>query len=466
MNFFLLFLLKNSYICEYNQIHKTYAAYNTVTIYRSSLNPTSWAQNWSSKSSLETIDSYIEGAINDHYFPGAQLVIGNRDGIFYSKSYGYLDYTKRSPVDESTIYDLASCTKVLATTLATMTLIEEGQLSLDTKISDKLEGTDTLGYGDVRVKNLLYHESGFRSGVGVSTSLVKSANENIPLMARSKSATNPYQFDTRYYVAKEIIYDTAYVHGFSGRGGVQINKNRYLDLDRYQTKLDSMITAAYNPKRRGYYTYSDLNFYFLQKIIEKTTSMSLDQYLAVIYNKMDIPELGFNPKRWYSIDKIAPTEFDPLFRRDTVRGVVHDELAFVQGGVCGNAGLFGSAKSVAKICGMFLRGGVDYNGNKVVNPSTIDLFTRPKRYSSGAYHGLGFDKLDPKKFPYPSESYGHTGFTGTYFWIDPTSDLYVILLTNRINPSRTNRNLNGDYRSKMWSMIDSLNNNNKIYVER
>ncbi len=427
-----------------------------------SLSSTIQAQNFS----LEAVDSYIDSAINNRYFPGAQLVIGNREGVFYSKAYGYLDYTKKTPVDESTLYDLASCTKVLATTLATMTLIEEGRISLETKIADVIEGADTMEYADVKVKNLLYHESGFKPGVGVSTSLVRSADKDIPLLARSKSETNPYLFDTRYYVAKNITYDSTYVHGFSGRGGVRIDKNHFLDLENYRIKLDSMVSAAYNPKRRGYYSYSDLNFYFLQKIIEKTTSMSLDNYIKSIYTKMNISGLGFNPKKWYSVDKIAPTEYDPLLRRDTVRGVVHDELAFVQGGVSGNAGLFGSAQSVAQICGMFLRGGTDYNGNKVVNNSTIDLFTRPKRYSSGAVHGLGFDKLDPDKFPYPRESYGHTGFTGTYFWIDPTSDLYVILLTNRINPSRTNRNLNGEYRSKMWEMIENINQNNQLYVER
>ncbi|MFR9602686.1 MAG: serine hydrolase [Rikenellaceae bacterium] len=427
-----------------------------------SLSTTLRGQNFS----LEVVDRYIDSAITQRYFPGAQLVIGNKEGVYYSKSYGYLDYTQRTPVDESTIYDLASCTKVLATTLATMTLIEEGKISLDTKIGDVIEGADTLEFADVMVKNLLYHESGFRPGVGVSTSLVRSADKDVPLLARSESETNPYLFDTRYYVAKNITYDSTYVHGFSGRGGVRISKNHYLDIDNYRIKLDSMITAAYNPKRKGYYTYSDLNIYFLQKIIEKVTATSLDKYIASIYQKMNISTLGFNPKKWYDIEKIAPTEFDPLFRRDTVRGVVHDELAFVQGGVCGNAGLFGSAQSVAEICGMFLRGGTDYHGNKVVNNSTIDLFTRPKKYSSGAFHGLGFDKLDPNKFPYPSESYGHTGFTGTYFWIDPTSDLYVILLTNRINPSRTNRNLNGEYRSKMWEMIERINHNNQLYVER
>ncbi len=403
-----------------------------------------------SPQTVDSLDTYVKGAIEDHYFPGAQLVVGNSDGVVYSQSYGYLDYSNKVPVDSATLYDLASCTKVLATTLAIMTLVDQRQLSLKSKVGKFLEGGDTLAYANVRIRNLLYHNSGFRAGVGVARSLVNSADESIPLMVNKRSDTNPYIYDNDYFVARDIIYDTTYVtpHG----RGVQITNGAYLTLD-YHTKLDSMVCAAYDPKQEGVYAYSDLNFYILGKVIKYVTDLSLSEYVDSIYRRMSIRNLGFNPLSWHDIENIAPTEYDPLLRRDTVRGVVHDELAFVQDGVCGGAGLFGSAEGIAPICGMFLRGGVDYYGNDIVNTSTVSQFARAKRFKGGGIHGLGFDKVDPTKMPYPIESYGHAGFTGTYFWVDPTQNLYVILLTNRIHPTRVNRKLNGEYRAKLWEII-------------
>ncbi len=405
-----------------------------------------------SKHSIDSLDRFIERAIAERYFPGAQIVVGSSDEIIYSQSYGYFDYSERESVDHSTLYDLASCTKVLATTLAAMTLIDEERLSLSTTIGECIQLSDTLAFGDVTVENLLLHDSGFLPGVSATKSLVRPTEEGVSLFERRKSETNPYMYDRGFYVARDIEYDPTYIHPYPRFGDVHILNDIYLDRG-YLIKLDSLISAAYRPALYGKHKYSDLNFYHLQKIIEKRTEMPLDSYIKLIYNKMGLSQIGFNPLEWSTTERITPTEYDPLFRRDTIRGSVHDELASLQGGVAGNAGLFGTAEAVAQICAMFLRGGVDYNGRRIVKSETIELFTTTHRYDSGSVAALGFTKVENEKLPYTITSYGHTGFTGTYFWIDPERDLYLVLLTNAIHPSRTTRKLNSEYRGKLWEMV-------------
>ncbi len=376
------------------------------------------------------VDRAIDSAICARYFPGAQLVVGNKEGILYSRSYGYLDYSNSTPVDATTLYDLASCTKILATTLAIMRLYDEGRVGLDMQVGAIIPEAKDEPYTDVTIRELLNHDSGFKAGVGVVHELVKEEGH-------------------------EWVYNSRYLHSHRRKGDIQLRKNLFLD-SRFKIKLDSMISAAYLPELRSTYRYSDLNFYLLQRIIEQIVPISFERYIENIYKEMRVTNLDFNPMNWSKIDHIAPTEYDPILRQDTIRGVVHDEFAFVQGGVCGNAGLFGTASSVAKICAMFIRSGVDYNGNTILKSSTIEEFTQAKHFRTGEIYGLGFNKVDPEKTPYSEQSYGHSGFTGTYFWVDPECDIYMVLLTNRINPTRMNQSLNADYRAYMWSLVAKL----------
>ncbi len=399
----------------------------------------------------DSLDRFILSAIKDKYFPGAQVVVGNSDGVIYSKTYGYVDYKGSAPVTDDTLYDLASCTKVCATTLSIMTLIDEGKITLDTQLGDVIELSDTLHFKDLKIRELLYHTSGFRSGVSTVFSLMKSSDEDVPLLSRRKSSSNPYHYDSWYYAAKDVVYDSLYVSHHKGENKIRISKDLFVDRS-YHEKLDSMVCAAYRENQRGRHIYSDLNFYLLQKVVEQEAQMPLDEYTEQIYNKMHLSNIGYNPLNWSSLEKITPTEYDVLFRRDTVRGLVHDELACLQGGVGGNAGLFSSAKSVAQICGMFLRGGVDYNGNRIVETSTVQQFTKIEHDRNGAAYGLGFTKIDSKKRPYTPQSYGHSGFTGTYLWIDPSVDLYMVILTNRTYPSRANRKFGPEFRSEIWKL--------------
>ncbi|MFI3315727.1 MAG: serine hydrolase [Rikenellaceae bacterium] len=406
------------------------------------------------KSSIKTIDSCMNAAIKEHIFPGAQMIVGNKEGVIFNQNYGNLDYTNNETVNDQTLYDLASCTKIFATTLAVMRLIDEQKLSLTTKISDVIEGADTMPYARVMIKDLLYHGSGFSPTVSVARSLVKSANEKIPLISTTKTANNPYCFDTKQYICKDIAYDTTYLTTSKLPGSIKISSSLYLK-EGYKLKLDTMINEAYNIKKYGYYSYSDLNFYFLQKIIEATTACSINEYVQSIYEQMGIKNIGYNPLSWSESDMIAPTEYDVLFRRDTLRGIVHDEMACIQGGMAGHAGLFASATTLSELCQMFINNGVAANGERIISTETLATFTKVKTYASGVVRGLGFDKMNPTKTSYTSASYGHTGYTGTYFWIEPNQDFYVILLTNRVHPTRANKKLTANFRSFLWEVVES-----------
>lgn len=419
------------------------------------------------KISTDPLDLVITKAIEDKFFPGAQIVVGNKEGVIFSKSYGYMDYSSADKVQSETLYDLASCTKALATTLAIMKLVDADSISLETPICELIELSDTLEFRDVKVKELLYHTAGFLPGVAISTALVKPLDQEVSLFTRRMSETNPYIYDTSYYVAKDIVYDSTYINHCGGDNYTKLADELYLDRS-FNIKLDSMIMAAYRPAQRGVHRYSDLNFYLLQKVIENKSLMSLDNYIETIYDEMKLSNIGFKPLEWSDSSNICPTEYDVLIRRDTIRGIVHDDLACVQGGVGGNSGLFGSANSVAQICGMFLRGGLDYNDKRIVDSMTIANFTQIKRSptSKKSVYSLGFTKIDSEDRPYTPQSYGHSGYTGTYFWIDPLKDIYVVMLTNRVHPTRTNKNFNPEYRAKIWELITSIFVDNYTLMDR
>lgn len=397
----------------------------------------------------DSIDKYIEKAIADKYFPGAQLVIGTGTDIIYSRCYGYHDYGNTLPVTDEDVYDIASCTKVMSATVAVMKLVSEGRLALTDKLGSVVPEYSSSEVGKLTLSELMKHTSGMKSSVSVTKELVESANSS-PLFTAARDSLHPYRVDSRLYMNKDIRYNSNYVITEGNDNAYQIGKGLFLTKS-FRAKLDSLVMSAYNPQRRGSYRYSDLNFYFIGAMIESVTGKTLDRYTEELYAQLDIQDMGFKPLEWKNEKRIVPTEFDCLIRRDTVCGYVHDELAAVSGGVSGNAGLFANALSMAKMCAMFLNKG-DYNGKSIIPSDVIFKFTT-NQVSGSVFRGYGFDKQNPASSPYSAESYGHTGFTGTYFWVDPKKDVYVILLTNRIHPSRLNTKLGSEYRSELWRMV-------------
>lgn len=409
---------------------------------------------------LNKIDLYLTRGVNIKAYPGAQLVIGTKSGTLYSHNYGKFTYDNSRNVTDSDLYDLASCTKIMSTTLGLMRLVSNNKLSLDATLGALVPRYNNTQVSHLTLKSLLTHTTGMKAFIAISRMVVEPADSTIKLFTYKKDEAHPYLVDINTYAARNIRYRSEYITTTPDSTTKPISGRLFIN-PCFNSVLDTAVINAYNPLRSGKYRYSDLNFYFLQQIIEQQTGTTLDKYVATIYDELNIQDIGYNPLEWKPKSYIAPTEWDGMFRRDTIQGYVHDEFAAALGGISGNAGLFSNASSMGVICQMFLNRGF-YNGKQIIRPEVVDLFTKSQIPGSSVFRGLGFDKQNPAGSPYSSASYGHTGFTGTYFWVDPELDIYVILLTNRVYPTRTNKILNGDFRKELWTMAKEYKTTNSI----
>ncbi|MBD3615347.1 MAG: serine hydrolase [Gracilimonas sp.] len=332
---------------------------------------------------LFEIDDIINEAIRDSVFPGAVVGIVKDGVLAYNQGYGYQDYTKTEAVKNTDVYDLASITKVMATTASTMKLIDEGKLSLDDRISKFFKEFDTGKKRKITVRDILLHQSGLP-----------------PFRVYVDS------IKTR----KEIIHAI---------------KNEPL---------------TYEPGSK--YVYSDLGMILLGEIIHEVSGKSLDLYSrSELFFPMNMYSTFFNPatkSRWL-VNRIAPTEIDTVFGRGLVKARVHDERAYFMDGVAGHAGLFSSSIDMAKFSTMLLNDGT-YSGRQYLSPEIIRKFTTEQSKHSG--RGLGFDRKSEDGFSTAGslagdDTFGHLGFTGTSLWIDREKNMAVILLTNRTFPHRS-----------------------------
>jgi beta-N-acetylhexosaminidase len=347
---------------------------------------------------LNSLDTVMYMAINDSAFPGAQLLVARDGRIVYDKCFGSLDYTSASPlVNKETIFDLASLTKVVATTTATMKLYDENLLQLDDSVVKYIPEFGNHGKEKITVRNLLLHNSGL----------------------------------------------PAY-------------KQFYLTCKSSQEVLDSVYQASLVYPTGDSELYSDLGFIMLGKIVEKITDTPLDKYVdSVLFKPLFMFHTMFNPPSSFS-DNIAPTEWDSVFRKQLIRGIVHDENAYLLGGVSGHAGLFSTASDLAIFMQMLMNGGT-YRGIRYLSPETIQLFTT--RADTHNRRALGWDIKTMNGYSsagslFGPASFGHTGFTGTSIWVEPEKKIFVILLTNRVHPTRNNHKIM-QIRSKVHDMVIS-----------
>jgi CubicO group peptidase (beta-lactamase class C family) len=337
------------------------------------------------KNKFETADSIINVSISDSAFPGAVLLIQKEGKIIHQKAFGFYTYDSSSGrVSVNTIYDLASLTKVIATTTATMICYDRGLFKLDDKVAEYLPKFGVKGKENVTIRNLLVHDSGLRP--------------DIPSYRAFDSIKNKEQG-----VMNEIFNDTLV----------------------YQTG-ENMV-------------YSDLNFILMGKIIEKVTGTTLDKFCEKnIFEPIGMKSTMFNPPKSL-INRIAPTEYDNYWRHRQIRGTVHDETSQLLDGVAGHAGLFSTAGDLAKLSQMLLQKG-EYHGKRYIKASTVEMFV--KKQSDLSSRALGWDTKSPGYSSagnlFSDISYGHTGFTGTSVWTDPTRNLIVVFLTNRVFPTRNN----------------------------
>ena len=382
---------------------------------------------------LMKIDSVVNDAIRAKAIPGAVVLIAKDGKIAFDKAYGYQLYDSTEPVYPETLYDLASLTKVMATTVSVMKLYDEGRLDLTKTLGDYLPWTRGTNKESLSIMDVLTHQAGLKAWIPFYRETVDTLSKNEPkygIYARRKDSTYP----------------------------IRVAENLYLRKDWVDTIYSRILTSEVGP--RGKYIYSDLDFIFMGKIVEAVTGKPLDQYVQeAFYGPLRMKSTGFRPRDRFPVLNIAPTENEAGFRQQQLQGDVHDPGAALFGGVAGHAGLFSDAADLAVLCQVFLNGGT-FNGIKFFKPETIRLFSS---YQGESRRGIGFDKPEKdnatRPEPYPTLSaspltFGHTGFTGTCLWIDPQVNLIYIFLSNRVvNNGDANRFLKMSVRPKVHEAI-------------
>ncbi len=368
--------------------------------------------------SIETkIDSIVAEAIRREAYPGCVIYASKGDSVFFFKSYGYHTYDSARRVAVNDIYDLASVTKVTGATLALMKLYDEGLIDLDDPIGRYIDKVGRIGKASIR--ETLAHQAGLRPWIPYYQE-VKKKN------GRFKSNTVGPQSESFNYALTDSLY---------------LHKDFY-------SKIKKMIGKS-KVSDEKVYRYSGLFFYLVPELVEKLTGTSYEKYLSEnFYQPLGAETLMYNPLQQYNRNQIVPTEDDTYFRMEQIHGTVHDEGAITMKGISGNAGLFSNAEDLAKVWRMFLANG-RRDTTQYLRPETIQLFTSTQYPNNENRRGLGFDKplleYDSTSSSVAKDasfrSYGHSGYTGTLVWADPEADLLFVFLSNRVYPTRENRNL-------------------------
>jgi CubicO group peptidase (beta-lactamase class C family) len=375
---------------------------------------------------LEKIDSLINSSITLKNFPGAQLFVKYKDSIIINKSYGFHTYDSIIKVDNKHLYDLASLTKVLASTFSLMKLYDENKLELNDKISDYFPELKRSNKKHTTIFQSLSHTSGWAPYISHQNFIKKRNGDLKRSIVRNK---------------------------MHKRFSVQMNNNLFLK-NSYSKKLFKRIRKS-KLNKVNTYDYSGLFFFYVPKLIHKITGLNFENFFHNTFiNKKEITLL-FNPTNVFSKNIIVPSEYDSIFRKELVHGFVHDEAASFMGGISGNAGLFGNAQSVGSL--------LNFLGpnSTMFKQATVHKFTSYAFKNSKIRRGLGFDKpySNDEYGEYPNknlskDSFGHTGFTGTMFWVDPEKKLTIVFLTNRVYPSRKNQSFyENNVRSKLIDLL-------------
>jgi CubicO group peptidase (beta-lactamase class C family) len=365
------------------------------------------------------IDSIVKYSINNKAFPGAQILVMKDGKKVFNKNYGFHTYDSLIKVSDSSIYDIASLTKVTASTIALMKLYENGSFLLEKPLSYYLKFFKNTDKASIPVKDFLLHKTGLKPWIPFHET-TKSEEGNF------KKKTLSYKYSKKY---KTRLTDTLFLFKkYKKEIYNQIKEAELMDIDEP--------------------LYSGLFFYLIPEIVFKLSKISFEKYVNNIYNSLELKSTLYKPLNKFKKELIVPTEKDEFFRMTQIHGVVHDEGAAMMDGVSGNAGIFSTANDLATIYQMFLNNGI-YNNKEILKKSTINLFTQCNYCNEKFNRGLGFDKPlqnydfdDCTYSKYSSmSSFGHSGYTGTFVWVDPEYDLIYIFLSNRVYKTRENRKL-------------------------
>ena len=379
----------------------------------------------------KSIDSLINLSIKLNAFPGAQLYI-KKGNYEYKKSYGFHTYDSLTKVEDDHLFDLASITKSLAGTLAIMKMKDDYNFDIDKNLKYYLKDFNKTKQGETSIKDLLSHTSGWRPYISHQQYLVKGNGKL-----------------KKKFVKKSL----------SKKLSNQLSRSLYIKNNYYKVIKKRIQKTELN--NVGTYRYSGLFFSLIPEITKNLSGENFDKYLNdKFYSPMDL-SATFNPLNKYSIENIVTTEIDNNFRKELIQGTVHDETAAIMGGISANAGLFSNAEDLSVILKMILNNGI-HNNKQMIDSETVELFTKNHiKNDSLNNRGLGFDKVrivsENKVYPnkkLSNKSYGHTGFTGTMFWVDPENDVIIVFLTNRVYPNRDEGSFyEVEVRNKLFEII-------------
>ncbi|PZX58014.1 glycoside hydrolase family 3 N-terminal domain-containing protein [Algoriphagus chordae] len=371
---------------------------------------------------LDKIDAVAEKAIKIQSTPGANVLVVKDGKVIFERSYGKLEYKSSPKVNSETVYDLASITKVLATTQAVMFLESRGEIDMKKTLGDYLPELNGTNKERLRLSDVMAHEAGLVSF--------------IPYYAHSVEAGS---WRADYYKPNSEL-------GFTRPVSNDMYGMDALRDSIWHWTVDSKITPIPRGASKHKYVYSDLTMYFMQAVVERIVNQPMETFLDQnFYAPLGLSTMTFNPAQKMPIDNIAPTENDITFRKRQVQGYVHDPGAAMYGGVAGHAGLFGTANDLAVMMQMMLNKGF-YGDVNLISPETIEEFT--KNQSRQSRRGWGWDKPNTEVGSggsagdlAPKSTFGHTGFTGTCVWADPDNQLIYVFLSNRVYPDATNKKL-------------------------
>ncbi len=388
---------------------------------------------------LRNVNYLVNNAMQGRAFPGCQVLIAKKGCIIFDKTYGYHSYKKEISTKQNSVYDIASLTKIVSTTLMGMKLYEQGFFQLNDSIEeyfpDSLKNylTRPSTIKDITFKELFIHKSGLPAGFPI-------------LKYMQYTSKDVGRFDKYFCDMSDSVFN------------VEVAENFYMDKS-YQDSMWLEFHRLWIDKSKPY-KYSDVNMnllYFLFKSIITNNPKAFDfkgskkklknknlyvEYLyKTFYKPLKMNSTFYQPLKHINKNRIVPTENESYWRKQLLQGYVHDPNSALHGGIAGNAGIFTNTNDLVKLLQMWLNGGV-YANNRYLNTETINLFTSTQE---GSHRGLGFNKRTIDNSAYAMadsasiNTYGHTGFTGTCFWIDPDNELIYIFLSNRVHPKVNKR---------------------------
>ncbi|MCT4665895.1 MAG: serine hydrolase [Flavobacteriales bacterium] len=371
------------------------------------------------KKDFAKVDSIVNDAIKKKAIPGCQLLVAKDGKVFFEKNYGHFTYEKKKKVQTSSLYDIASITKIAGTMPIIMKLEETGKLKLDDRLGKLDAFLKKSNKKDLTIREIFAHTSGLRPW--------------IPFYAKTLDTKTKKPLSKIYKKKKSGLFTIPVAKGWF------MNKN-YLDSMDYWIAESELL----DEKK---YRYSDLGYYLMKRVLKKQFKKSLKKESHQLFAQIGADHLTYLPKEKFAKNTIVPTEKDDYFRHQTLVGDVHDMGAAMQGGIGGHAGMFSNARDLAKYMQMLLNKG-HYGGKRYFEESTIETFTACQFCDENNRRAIGFDKPIVEEGPggptceqASKRSFGHTGFTGTMVWAEPENGMVFIFLSNRTFPSMKNTKL-------------------------